>query len=116
SAAGAGAPAWGARVVVVVRALHVFGGVGEKLVCDTPKALVVRPCRYEPDLNPTLMELAAHYGMAVLPARVGRATDKGKVENAVLQAERWILAPLRKQTFFSLTEARQAVAAQLEAL
>lgn len=103
-------------VVMIVRALHFFGGVAEKLVCDNPKALVVRPCRYEPDLNPTLMELAAHYGMAVLPARVGRATDKGKVENAVLQAERWILAPLRKQAFFSLTEARQAVAAQLEAL
>lgn len=64
-------------VVMIVRALHFFGGVAEKLVCDNPKALVVRPCRYEPDLNPTLMELAAHYGMAVLPARVGRATDKG---------------------------------------
>ena len=83
---------------------------------DNPKALVSRPCRYEPDLNPRLVELAGHCGMAVLPARVGRPTDKGKVENAVLMAERWILAPLRKQRFFSLTEAREAVAQQLQAL
>jgi len=38
----------------------------------------------------------------ILPARPGKARDKAKVEAGVLVAERWILARLRHETFFSL--------------
>jgi hypothetical protein len=31
---------------------------------------VNKACRYEPELNPTYAELATHYGIAVMPARV----------------------------------------------
>ncbi len=41
---------------------------------------------------------------------------KAKVENGVLLVERWILARLRNQTFFSLGELNQAIAALLEEL
>jgi transposase len=34
--------------------------------------------------------MAAHYGVAVLPARQGKPRDKAKVENGVLIAQRWI--------------------------
>ena len=71
---------------------------------------VKHACHYEPDLNPTYQELATHYGTAVLPARPRKPRDKPAVENAVLQVERWILAPLRHRTFFGLDELNAAIA------
>jgi transposase len=75
---------------------------------------VSKPCRYEPDINPTYQDLADHYQTAVIPARPGKPRDKAKVENAVLVAERWLLAPLRNHTFFSLAQLNQALAKQRE--
>jgi transposase len=54
--------------------------------------------------------LAAHYGTAILPTRVRRPRDKAKVEAGVLVVERWILARLRNQRFFSLAEPNAAIA------
>ena len=48
---------------------------------------MTHPCRYEPDLNPTYQDAMAHYGTAVIPARVKKARDKAKVEASVLIAE-----------------------------
>ena len=67
-------------------------------------------------MNPTYTEMAEHYGMGVLPARKAKPRDKAKVENAVLHAERWILARLRNRTFFSLKELNEAIAGLLEEL
>jgi len=75
---------------------------------------VTHPCRYEPDLNPTYQDLAEHYGCVVIPTRVAKPKDKAKVESAVLIAERWILAALRNQTFFSLEELNQAIREKLQ--
>ncbi|HOD76310.1 MAG TPA: IS21 family transposase, partial [Syntrophorhabdaceae bacterium] len=72
-----------------------------------------RPCRYEPDLNPTYQDMAAHYGTAVIPARVKKPKDKAKVESAVLAAERWIIAALRNHAFFSLAELNTAIREKL---
>lgn len=99
-----------------VRALQYMGGAPEVLVPDNLKSGVTSPHLYEPDLNPTYQEMASHYGVAVLPARVCRPKDKAKAEAGVQLAERWILAQLRHRTFFSLTELNQAIAALLEAL
>lgn len=41
------------------------------------------------------------------------SVSKAKVESAVLQSERWILAALRNQVFFSLAEANLAIAERL---
>ena len=87
-----------------VRCLEFLGGVPELLVPDNLKSGVTHPCCYEPDLNPSYQELATHYGVAVLPARVRKPRDKAKVEAGVLLAQRWILARLRHQRFFSLAE------------
>ena len=92
-----------------VRALEFFGGCPSVLVPDNCRTAVLRPCRYEPDLNPTYQEMAAHYGVAVIPARVRKPRDKAKVEGGVLLVERWILAALRKRTFFSLADLNQAI-------
>lgn len=97
-----------------VRAYEWIGGVPAVTVPDNLKAGVSRPDFYEPDLNPTYRELAEHYGTAIIPARVRRPRDEAKVENAVLQVERWVLAPLRKQTFFSVGEANRAIRERLD--
>jgi transposase len=99
-----------------VHAFEFFGGVPEILVPDNLKSAVTRPCRYEPDLNATYRELAEHYGAVIIPARVAKAQDKAKVESGVLQVERWVLAPLRNRTFFSLNELKEAIAEKVEAL
>jgi len=98
------------------RAFEFFGGVPQILVPDNPRTGVSRACRYEPDLNPTYQEMAAHYGTVVIPARPRKPRDKAKVEVAVQVVEQWILATLRHRTFFSLAEVNQAIAEELEKL
>ena len=97
-----------------VRALEYFGGVPRAIVPDNLKSGVHRPCRYEPDLNPSYQDFAEHYGVAILPARVRKPRDKAKVEVGVQGVERWIMAPLRQQTFFSLGDLNAALREQLE--
>lgn len=92
-----------------VRALEYFGGVPELLVPDNLKAGVTSPNLYEPDLNPTYLDLACHYGTAVVPTRVRKPQDKAKVEVGVQVVERWILARLRDHQFFSLFDLNQAI-------
>jgi len=75
---------------------------------------VTRPDRYEPDINRAYQELASHYGCAVIPARPRKPRDKAKAEQGVLLAQRWILAALRKRTFFSLAQANEAIAERLD--
>lgn len=92
-----------------VRMFEFFGGVPRIIRPDNLKAGVTKPSFYEPDLNPTYHEMAVQYGAAVIPARVAKPKDKALGENAVQQVERWVLAPLRKQRFFSIHELNQAM-------
>ena len=78
-----------------------LGGVPKVVVCDNLKAAVTNPDRYDPRLNRTYAEMASHYGTAILAARPRRPKDKAKVEVAVQIAQRWVLARLRNQRFFS---------------
>ena len=61
-----------------VRAFTFMGGVTALLIPDNLKSGVTRACRYEPDLNPAYADLAAHYGVAVIPARPYKPKDKAK--------------------------------------
>jgi len=106
-------PAW---IRLHVRTFEFMGAVPEIVVPDNPKVGVTHPCRYEPDLNPTYRDMAAHYHTAVIPARVRKPKDKAKVESAVLIAERWIIASLRNHTFFSIGELNRAIKEKLEDL
>lgn len=104
-------PNW---IGVHVRAFSFFEGAPEILIPDNLKTGVTHACRYEPDINQTYADMAAYYGCAVIPTRVRAPKDKAKVENGVLQAERWILAPLRNRVFNSLFDANLAIAERLE--
>ncbi len=92
-----------------VRAFAFFGGVPRLVVPDNLKSGVTAACYYEPGINETYARMAAHYGVAVLPARVGRPRDKAKVESAVRVVETRILARLRNRRFFSLHELNLAI-------
>ena len=98
------------------RAFEYFGGVPSAVIPDNLKSAVSKACRYEPDINPTYQEMATHYGVVILPARVRKPKDKAKVEGGVLIVERWILAALRHRTFFSVAELNAAIAGLLERL
>lgn len=91
------------------RAFQFLGGCPEVVVPDNLRSAVTKAHRYEPDINPTYQEMATHYGVAVLPARVRKPRDKAKAEAGVLLVERWILACLRNRTFFSLAELNDAI-------
>jgi transposase len=99
-----------------LRAFEFFGGLPEIVVPDNLKSGVTKACRYEPDINRTYEEMAAHYGVAVIPARRMKPRDKAKVEAGVLVVERWIMAALRKRKFFSLGEVNAAIAELLARL
>jgi transposase len=98
------------------RAFTFFGGVPELVVPDNLLSAVHKACRYEPLLNTSYSQMLAHYGTAALPARPYKPRDKAKVEVAVQVVERWILARLRKQTFFSLFDLNLAIRQLLTAL
>lgn len=99
-----------------VRAFEFFGGVPRAVVPDNLRSAVTKPCRYEPLINPTYQEMAGHYGVAVVPARVRRPKDKAKAEVGVQIVQRFVLAGLRNRTFFSLAEANAAIRERLEIL
>jgi len=98
------------------RTFQYMEGVPGAVVPDQLKSGVTGPCRYEPGVQRTYEEMAQHYGTAVLPARPGKPRDKAKVEVGVQVAQRWLLARLRNQTFFSLAELNERLAELLEEL
>ena len=99
-----------------VRALEYIDGVPQLSVPDQLLTGVNKPSRYEPILQRTYEDLATHYGTTVLPARPGKPQDKAKVETGVQVSQRWILARLRNETFFSLAALNLRIRELLDAL
>ncbi len=97
------------------RMLKFFSGVPKVIVPDNLKAAVTCAGR-EPELNRIYLELARHYGVVVVPARVRHPRDKAKAEVGVQFVSRWILARLRHRRFFSLAELNAAIAELLTQL
>jgi transposase len=99
-----------------VKAFDYFGGVPRATVPDQLRSAVSLPCRYEPTIARTYAELGRHYGTAIVPARPGKPRDKAKVEVGVQIAQRWIVARLRNETFFSLDALNTRIGELLEEL
>ncbi len=97
-----------------INAFDYFGGVTEMIVPDNLKSAVTKADKYDPQINSSFQDMADHYESVVLPTRPYRAKDKAKVELSVKLVQRWILARLRRQQFFSLAELNQAIFALLE--
>ena len=99
-----------------IHALEYFGGVPHLWVPDNAKTAVNKANRYEADLNKTYLEMAKHYGAAIVPARPYAATDKAPAETAVQIVERRIIAKLRHSRFLSLEDLSDAVYEQVQAI
>jgi transposase len=99
-----------------VRAFEYFGATPLVLVPDQLRSAITGPDRYDPEVNVAYLEMAQHYGIAVLPARPRKPKDKAKVEAGVLVAQRWILACLRHRRFFGIDALNAAIAELLEQL
>jgi transposase len=63
-----------------VAAFEFFGGAPARLVPDNLKTGVDKPDLYDPKVNRSYAELAAHYGCLVDPARALKPRDKARVE------------------------------------
>lgn len=99
-----------------VKAFEFFGGVPEIVVPDQLRSAVSKPGRYEPEVNQSYQHMATHYKTAIIPARPYKPKDKAKAENAVLIVQRWILARLRHQTFFTLADLNRTIRVLLDDL
>ena len=92
------------------RTFAFIGGAPAMVVSDNLRSGITKACFYEPAVNRTYAEMAAHYNTAIVPARPYRARDKAKVEVAVQVATRFIIAKLRNRQFFSLCALNEAIA------
>jgi transposase len=97
-------------------AFEYFGGVSSIVVPDHCATATDRSSIYITLINERYYEFAAYYQTAIVPARVRRANDKALVEASVLICERNILAPLRHERFFSISDLNEAIAQRLEAI
>jgi len=97
-----------------VRMFEYFGGVPKVVVPDNLKSAVNKACIYDPETNQSYRELACHYNLAIVPTRVAKPKDKAKVEKAVQETQRWLLAPLRDEHFYSIAELNLALWRLLE--
>lgn len=98
------------------RAFRYLGGVPQTVVPDNLRSGVTRSHHVEPEINRSYLEMAQHYGVAILPAHPRKPRDKAKVESGVLVVERLILAALRNRQFFNLAELNRAIAQLRERL
>ena len=92
-----------------VNALNALGGAPRQIVSDNLKAGITKACFYEPTVNRTYADMAAHYSTAIIPARPYKPRDKAKVEVGVQVVQRWILARLRNHQFFSLAALNRTI-------
>ena len=106
-------PDW---IALHVAMLAFFGAVPRQIVSDNLRAGITKACFYEPRVNRTYADMAAHYGTAIIPARPYKPRDKAKVEVGVQVVQRWILARLRNRRFFSLAELNGAIRELIEQL
>jgi transposase len=88
-----------------VEAFAFFGGVPARLVPDNLRTGVDKPDLYDPKINRSYAELAAHYGTLVDPARAFKPKDKPQVERPMpyVRDSFW-----RGRDFDSLPEMRAA--------
>jgi hypothetical protein len=61
-----------------VGAFEAIGGVPALLVPDNTKVAVIKACLYDPQINRSYADMAAHYGTGILPGQAAAATGQGE--------------------------------------
>jgi len=85
-------------------AFRYWGGVPKTLVIDNLRAAVRHADRYDPELNPKIMEFARYYGTVILPTKPYTPRHKGKIESGIKYVKS---NALKGRVFDSLAEQRQ---------
>lgn len=93
-----------------------LGGVPRYIVPDNLKSAVLKNNKQGLLLNSAYQEFAEHYDFIVMPARPRKPKDKSLGEIGVQIVQRWVLARLRDQVFFSLDELNTAISYWMEKL
>ena len=96
-----------------VNAYHFYEGVTRILTPDNLKTGIIKNTREGVEVNRSYLEMAEHYGTAVIPARPRSPKDKALVENSVGIISTWILAALRSRQFFTLQELNEVIQEKL---
>ena len=92
-----------------IDALEWYGGLPRIFVPDNCKTAVIHTNLYNPELNHAYRELARHYGVAIIPARVVKPRDKASVESNVGWLETWLLEWLKNKLYFSFEALNHAI-------
>jgi transposase len=92
-----------------IHAFEHFGGVPWVITPDNCATATDRTPGHITKVNAVYSEFAEFYSTAAIPTRVRRPRDKAMVEGAVGICERWIVAALRNQVFFSLDELNDVI-------
>ncbi|WP_026045757.1 IS21 family transposase [Paenisporosarcina sp. TG-14] len=96
-----------------IHAFRHFGGVTRMIVPDNLKTGVVKASSTDPIINRTYQEMAEHYHTVIMPARVRHPKDKASVEGTVGIISTWIIASLRNEQFFTVSELNKAILEKL---
>ena len=88
-------------------AFYEIGGVTPYVTVDNLKSAIQRAHLYDPNVNPTFVEFANHWGFAVLPARPKKPKDKAGVEAGIGVSQRQFFNEVRERVFYSLSELNQ---------
>lgn len=89
-------------------AFYEIGGVTPNITVDNLRSAVQRAHIYDPNVNPTFVEFANHWGFAVLPARPYSPKDKAAVEAGIGVTQRQFFNEVRERVFYSLSDLNQA--------
>lgn len=79
----------------IVDALEYFGAVPQVLVMDNAKALVKRAGWQEAEVQSVIRSLCSYYGMQPWACKPRTPKQKNRVEAAVNDVERWLIAQTR---------------------
>ena len=93
-----------------VQMLNKIDGIPKYIVTDNLKSAVIKNTKDITELNRAYAELAEYYDFMIVPARPRRPKDKALAEVGVQIVQRWVLARLRNQVFFSLDELNEQIA------
>lgn len=97
-------------------AFRFFGGVTPYVTVDNQKAAVNQAHWYDPDINPTFVDFANHWGFAVIPARPYRPRDKGANESGIGVIQKQFYQEVRDRTFYSIDDLNFSFRKYLERL
>ncbi|MBR3251757.1 MAG: IS21 family transposase [Erysipelotrichaceae bacterium] len=98
-----------------IHMFEYFDGVSRLLIPDNLKTGVISNRKYEdPVTNKAYQEMADHYDITIIPARVRMPKDKAAVEGAVGNVTNAIIGKLRNRKFFSIESLNKAIRIELD--